>query len=34
VLRAIFGYFTATPPRDIPRLELPLHTLIGGWRRL
>ncbi|GBF94979.1 bifunctional 6-phosphofructo-2-kinase fructose-2,6-bisphosphate 2-phosphatase [Raphidocelis subcapitata] len=28
VLRAIFGYFTATPPRDIPRLDIPLHTLI------
>ena len=28
VLRAVLGYFTGTPPRDIPRLELPLHALI------
>lgn len=28
ILRAIYGYFTATPLKDIPRLEIPLHTLI------
>lgn len=29
VLRAVYGYFTATPLKDIPRLDIPLHTLIG-----
>eukprot|EP00877_Chromochloris_zofingiensis_P010699 jgi/Chrzof1/5883/Cz16g19090.t1_FBP3A[v5.2] len=28
VLRAVYGYFTATPLKDIPRLDIPLHTLI------
>ncbi|KAK9833381.1 hypothetical protein WJX81_000334 [Elliptochloris bilobata] len=28
ILRAIYGYFTKTPLKDIPRLEIPLHTLI------
>ena len=28
ILRALYGYFTKTPLRDIPRLEVPLHTLI------
>jgi hypothetical protein len=30
VLRAIYGYFMAAPQEDIPRLEMPLHTLIGA----
>lgn len=28
VLRAILGYFTNAPLKDIPTLEVPLHTLI------
>eukprot|EP00775_Hariotina_reticulata_P005301 gene5301-5536_t len=28
VLRAIFGYFMAVPLEKIPRLDIPLHTLI------
>lgn len=28
ILRCIYGYFTATPPNEIPLLEIPLHTLI------
>ena len=30
VLRAIFGYFIGAPSSDIPRIDIPLHTLIGG----
>lgn len=29
VLRAIFGYFMAVPLDTVPRLDIPLHTLIG-----
>eukprot|EP00891_Asterochloris_glomerata_P000953 jgi/Astpho2/953/gw1.00016.135.1_t len=28
VLRALYGYFNKVPLADIPRLEIPLHTLI------
>lgn len=28
VLRALYGYFNKIPLKDIPRLEIPLHTLI------
>eukprot|EP00884_Botryococcus_braunii_P005345 jgi/Botrbrau1/14811/Bobra.0332s0004.1 len=28
VLRALYGYFTKTPVQEIPRLEIPLHTVI------
>jgi hypothetical protein len=30
ILRAIFGYFMAIPLEKIPRLDIPLHTLIGA----
>lgn len=29
ILRAIFGYFMAVPLDTVPRLDIPLHTLIG-----
>jgi hypothetical protein len=32
ILRAIFGYFMAIPLEKIPRLDIPLHTLIGEPR--
>jgi hypothetical protein len=28
VLRALFGTLTAQPPEDVPRLSIPLHTLL------
>ncbi|KAK9817958.1 hypothetical protein WJX72_004907 [[Myrmecia] bisecta] len=28
ILRALYGYFTKVPLAEIPRLEIPLHTLI------